>query len=187
MPVFDHAILIIEDEGLRCIQPVLTSLEDHKCLLVLASYKVRADEGTLDDVIVLYGQRNDARRVHVVDPDVSTRHSAIVEQGGVVQSDVGAHGSGSAQAFQLFAVHHIEAIVVQDLLNTVELVLALACVYLHDLTQVRVISAAPLREVELVQFDLLAVQVLPGVEVCLLVCVPLIALLYDVLRVCVVL
>ena len=186
MPLIDGPVLIIEDEGLRCVESVLTTLEDHKGLLVLASHQIGSYEGTLDDVIVLYRQRNDARRVDVIDPDVSTGHATVVHERRIVQSDVRAHSSGSAQTLQLLAVHHIEAVIVQDLLNAVELVLALACIDLHDLAQVRIISAAPLREVQLVELDLLAVEVLPSVEVCLLVRVPLITLFDDVLGVVVI-
>lgn len=40
MAVCDLAVVLVEDEGLRCVQSLLVTLEDHKGLLVLASYKV---------------------------------------------------------------------------------------------------------------------------------------------------
>lgn len=85
MPVLDHAVLIIEDEGLRRVQALLVSRKDHERLLVLALHEVGAHERALDDVVVLHGQRSDACGVHVVDPDVSTGH-AIVQERRIVQS-----------------------------------------------------------------------------------------------------
>ena len=181
MAVCDLAVVFVEDEGLSGVSAFFIALEDDERLLVLALHQVGTDERALQDLIVLNGERNDARRVDVVDPDVSACHGVVFEQCRVVESYISADRSGCCQTFELFAVHNAEAVVVQDLLHALELLLIFACVDLYDLAQVRVIGAASFREVELLQGDLLVVQVLPGVEVALLVGVPLVTLFDDVL------
>ena len=157
MLVLDDLVVLVEDIGLCSVEALLVPCEDHKRLLVLTLHKISADESALDDVVVLDCQGHDADRVHVVDPDVAVLDRAVLQERRIVEPDISADGTGSAQALQLFAVHNVEAVGVEDLLHAVELALRLACVDLDDLAEVCVVCAASLREVELLEFHFLAV------------------------------